>query len=294
MPLFTLAQRPLPEASRGIVLMLGGVALLTSLDGTVKALTQTYSVPQAMFFRCLLALPLLFLALRWDGGLRALRTASLENQLLRGLLAFLTGYTFFTAVDMLPLADVLAVSFVAPFLIALLAGPMLGETVSRRQWIAIAGGFVGVLIVLRPGGGPGEAIPFVPAAWALAAAVCYALASIVLRKLGRTDSASVTTIWSTAVPLVLYGITAWPGWQPVQPEHWPLMALAGALGASGLLMIGAAFRLAPAATLAPLEYSAIVWAVLIGLAFFGDVPGWPVLLGTLVIVGSGLALARGR
>jgi len=287
---FRSAAGSLRSGSRGLLLMLAGVALLTFMDGCMKALTQTYPVSQAIFFRSLLALPFLLLALCWDGGLTALRGARIGPQLVRGLFGFLTGLAFFHAVTRMPLADVLAVSFAAPFLIAALSGPLLGEAVGRRQWLAIGLGFLGVLVVLRPGGG----VPAVGAAFALSAAFTYALSMIWLRKLGRTDAASVTTIWGTVVPLALNGTLAVPGWVPVATSDLPLLALTGLLGATGTLAVGRAFRLSPAAVLAPFDYTAMVWAVLIGVAFFGDVPGWPVILGSLVIVLSGLALARRR
>lgn len=279
-----------PGRLRGQGLMVVGVAGLTVMDATVKALAAAYTVEEIAFFRCLLALPWLLVALRWSGGLAALRAASPRLQLTRGVFQALTGLAFFHALALLPLADAIAISFLAPFLIAALSGPVLQEPVSRRSWLAIGLGFLGVLVVLRPG----AVGVSTGAALALLAAVAYAGNSLFLRRIGRTDAAITTTIWGTIVPGLIYGALALGAWEWPRLADWPALAFVGGIGAVSGLMVTAAYRLAPAAVLAPLEYTALLWAVLLGRFLFGDVPTAPVILGSAIIVGSGILLTRGR
>jgi drug/metabolite transporter (DMT)-like permease len=279
----------LPAAPlRAIGLMLLGVALLSIMDAVMKVLVTYYPIPNLIVFRAGIALPILAVALRFDGGLVALRNARHGLQLLRGALVFATGWCFFAALALLPLADTLAVAFVAPVVVALLAGPLLGERADRRTWIAIALGFIGVLVIVRPEG----AVWGQGAVLALLAALFYALAMVLLRHLGRTDTAAATTLYSTAVTCLLATAIAAADWWTPGAADWPLLIAAGALGALGTLALSAAFRRAAAATLTPLEYTAMVWGVALGFVVFGDVPGTAVLIGAALITASGLVLAR--
>ena len=270
--------------------MAAGVLILTGMDACIKLLTlRGMPVTEAMFLRNLLALAPLLAALAWDGGTAGLLRARHGTQILRGIFAFVTGWCFFTALTAMPLADALALAFAAPLLIALLSGPMLAEPVAARSWWAIALGFAGVLVILRPGAGVVEPMAIL----ALLAAVAYAVNSVLLRKLGHADSATVSSIYGTAIAALLSagGLTG-AGWIVPAAGDWPLLALTGLLGASGSLAIAAAFRLAPAATLSPLEYTSLLWALGLGWVLFGDVPGPTLLLGAPLIILGGLMLAR--
>ncbi len=185
-----------PQArARSVALMVLSVFLLTLMDAAVKELTRRYPVPVIMVFRCFLAVPVLMLALPRDGGLTSLLRVRPGLQLLRGAFGFMTALCYFEALADLPLADTLAVSFSAPMFVALLSRPLLGETVSRRSWAVIVIGFIGVLVVVRPGlGGLGPG-----AAYASAAALFYALHGLTLRRLGHSDGATATTIYGSLV-----------------------------------------------------------------------------------------------
>lgn len=280
---------PVTGRAGAVALMALGVGMLTAMDATVKALTAHYSVVQIAFFRCLLALPVLLAASAWRGGRASMTTDQPGLQLLRGLLMTATGLLFFNALRHLPLADTLAISFAAPFIIAGLSLPLLGERVAAPAWAAIGVGFLGVLVVARPTGGLGTG-----ALLALAAATTYALASIALRRLGRSDSAMTTALWGTLVPGAVYTALTVFDWRAPAAAHWPALLAVGGLGAFGQLTIGAAYRRAPASLLGTVEYSAVLWGVLIGLVAFAEIPDARVLAGVALILGSGAFLLRAQ
>lgn len=274
---------------RAMLLMVLGVGLLTAMDATVKVLTERLPVPQIAFFRCLLALPVLLAALPWQGGLATFRSGQPALQLLRCVLMTATGLLFFNALRHLPLADTLAITFAAPFLIAALSWPLLGERVAASGWGAIALGFLGVLVVLRPDGGLGTG-----AVLALGAATSYALASLLLRRIGRTDRAMTSALWGTLIPGAIYtGLLALE-WRSPLATDWPLLMAVGAMGAVGTLTISAAYRQARASVLGTIEYSALIWGVLIGVAVFHEVPSHQVMGGSLLILVSGWLLLRAQ
>lgn len=275
--------------SRGIVLMLLGVLLLTIMDVVAKHLMATYSVTQTIFIRQTLALPVLFLVLLQDGGLGALRLAQHRMQLMRGVLNFATGFTFFSAISVMPIANVLAIAFTAPLVVVLLSMPMLGEPVGRAAGISILLGFLGVLIVVRPDQGVLEPM----AIMALISAVTYAVSIVMLRRLGARDTATVSAIYASGMSMLLAALFALDGsWLWPTAVDWPIFILAAMLGTFGTLAVAAAFRLAPAATLAPIDYTALIWAAGLGWVIFGDVPGASLLIGAALIILGGLVLAR--
>jgi drug/metabolite transporter (DMT)-like permease len=187
------------------------------------------------------------------------------------------------------LSTAYSIFFVAPLLITALSVPVLGEKVGPRRWTAIAVGFAGVLVVLRPAGGgmltlAGFAV--------LLAAFGYAVSAITVRVLARTDSTQAMVVWLMALMAVGAGLLAWPDWQPIRADHaWLILGL-GVAGALGQYLITEAFRLGEASLLAPLEYTAIVWGVLLDLAIWGVLPGMATWIGAGIIVSSGLYLIR--
>jgi drug/metabolite transporter (DMT)-like permease len=165
----------------------------------------------------------------------------------------------------------------------------LGEQVRRAQWVAIGVGFVGVIIVLRP-----QAQGFV---WAgtlavLGTALCYALSSVLVKIIGRTDSTQSMVFWMTGMLAIGATLLALPGWRPILREHHLLIAGVAMTGAIGQWGITEAFKHAPAASVAPLEYSGLAWVIIIDFAIWSAIPTMYTLLGAVVIIGSGLYLLR--
>jgi len=271
----------------GIALMCGAVATFSCLDSTGKYLMHTMHPLQVIWVRYTGAFLLAFLFLNpvTKPGMLVTRRPWLQV----GRSALLLGSTAlnFFALQYLQLDEALSIMFSTPFMVAILCGPLLGEWVGWRRWIAIGVGFLGVLLVARPGlGGMHPA-----ALLSLAGAVCYALYSISTRVLARSDSSETTLFYSN-----LFGAVAM---LPVVPFVWSapkswllvfLMVIIGAFGSLGHYLLIRGHRLAPASVLAPFIYTQLVWTTTLGFLVFGDVPHKWTIVGGLIVVGSGLYL----
>ena len=274
----------------GMVSMLIGVASFSLMDASLKLLTAHYPSAQVAALRGLAALPVVFIWVLYAGGVRQLLRVRWPLHLIRGVLSVFMMITFAFALKELSLAKTYALFFVAPLLIAIFSIFMLGERVHRAQWLAIAIGFAGVLIVLRPD--TGTAFGWVGTLAVLTTAVCYALSSVLVKVIGRTDSTPAMVFWMTCMLAMGATTLALPGWQPIHEEHYLLILGIAITGAIGQWGITEAFKRAPAASVAPLEYSGLAWVIMIDLAVWSVVPSWRTLAGAAVIIGSGLYLLR--
>ena len=267
----------------GIGWMLGATFLFTSLDATAKLLTGSYPVEQvvwARFFFHVLVLAV-FLGPRLAVSLR---TRRLGRQLVRSGLMLITNALFFFAVRTLPLADVVAVMFVGPLLVTALSVPLLGERVGPRRWAAVAAGFVGALIIVRPGSGVTEGVALLP----LLAALTNALYTITTRQLRDTDPVMTTLLYTGLAGAVLTTAVVPFVWVAPDLTGWLQMALVGVLGALGHLAFIRALGMSPAAALMPFSYMVLVWATGYGFVLFGDLPDAMTVLGAAIVMGSGL------
>jgi drug/metabolite transporter (DMT)-like permease len=277
------------EKLAGMAAMLTGVAAFSFMDAGLKVLTAVYPSAQVAALRGLVALPVVFLWALYSGGARQLVRVRWPLHLVRGVLSVLMMITFTYALKELSLARTYSLFFVAPMLIAVISIFLLGERVGRAQWAAIAVGFAGVLIVLKP-----DTAGF---GWAgslavLGTALCYALSSTLVKIIGRTDSTQAMVFWMTGMLAVGATLLAIPGWQPIDPRHFVVLfgiAMTGAIGQWGITY---AFKHAPAASVAPLEYSGLAWVIVIDWLGWATIPGWRTLAGAAVIIGSGVYLIR--
>lgn len=286
-----------------------GMVVITVNDSIVKALSDRYPLHEIVFVRAVVALVFSLAVLRFEGGLRALRTGRPAAHIARGLCMVLANLAFFGALASAPLADVTALFFVAPLLITLLSSPFLGEKVGIRRFSAVLVGFLGVLVMLRPGTGELE---HTPDRWILllpmAAALAYATMQILTRKLRASAPASAMAAYiqvmfitvslgffavagdgrfaegmENRTWLFLFRAWVWPTW-----EHWLLFVLLGALSGFIAYSLTQAYRLADAATLAPFEYVALPSAILLGWLVFDHLPDHWVVIGCTLIAGSGI------
>jgi drug/metabolite transporter (DMT)-like permease len=275
------------RASRltGIALMCGAVACFAMLDTTAKYLNLYMSTLQVVWARYTGAFLFPFIVSNpWTRpGLT--RTNRPALQIARSVLLLASTLCNFLALRYLQLAEAIALVFSTPFFVAALSGPVLGEWVHWRRWTAIAVGFLGVLVVTRPGAGS-----FQPAALlSLTAALCYALYSIATRVLARTDSNETTLFYSNIVgALALLPVVPFVWTTPSDPLVIALMVATGAIGSFGHYLLIAAHRLAPAAVLSPFIYTEIVLVTATGFLVFGDVPNRSTLTGAAIVVASGL------
>jgi len=280
------------EHMRGILAMLFAVALFSVMDAQLKLLAGHYGPMQVSFLRGATALPFVLLPILLRGRLARLKLVNVRLHLLRGALAVLMLGSFVYAVRESSLATTYSIFMCAPLLVAALSAPLLGERVARAQWAAIAAGLAGVLLMIAPRGGQWVSLG---ALAAVVAAATYSLAVVSLRLLSRTETPESMVFWFTALLSVGAGLLAIPGWLPLHPDHWPLFVGIGVTGALGQHFITDAFRNAPAAIVAPFEYTALLWGVALDLVVWRVLPGGVTLAGGAIVIGAGLYLmARER
>ena len=274
-----------PQRLTGIALMCGAVACFGFLDTTAKYLNLYMGTLQVVWARYTGALLFPFIVSNPWTRPGLLRTTRPALQIGRSVLLLGSTLCNFVALRYLQLDEAIAIVFSMPFFVAALSGPMLGEWVRWRRWTAIAVGFVGVVVIARPGRDT-----FQPAALlSLAAALSYALYSIVTRILARTDSNETTLFYSNLVgAMALLPVVPFVWITPTDPLVIALMVATGAMGSLGHYLLIAAHRLAPAAVLSPFIYSEIVWVIALGYLVFGDLPNRWTLVGCAIVVASGL------
>ncbi len=268
----------------GITCMLGGVALLTLSDAAAKWFTADYPVGEVVSIRALFILVFLALFAAARNGLSDLRVRSYRNHLLRGGFACASTLLFVMGLSLLPLADAIAVTFAGPLFITALAPLILLERVGWRRWLAVLIGFAGVLLMVKPSGDYVRFAVLLP----LGAALAGSLRDLVTRRISIGES-STAILFSTNAIVLLAGLVFFPaGWRLPDVADFLLMGVAGGLmGAAHYLHIEA-FRLAEAAVIAPFKYTNMVWGVLFGFVIWGHLPDRFVVVGSLVVIASGL------
>jgi drug/metabolite transporter (DMT)-like permease len=280
---------PRSSLTSAVLLMLAAVLLFALMDAGLKLLAPHYPAVQVAALRGAASIPFVLLWVLLSVGPRALLRVRWPLHLLRGVLAVGMMVAFVYAIARMPLSTAYTVFFVAPLMITALAVPMLGEHVGWRRWCAIAVGLAGVVVVLRPSGAG-------MLSWSglamLAAALCYAVSAISVRLLGRTDSTQAMVFWMLTLLAIFATALAWPEWRAVRGEHaWLLLGI-GVSGAIGQYCVTEAFRDTPASIVAPLEYTALVWALALDWLLLQTFPSPMTLLGAGIIVASGLYLLR--
>ncbi len=274
---------PVTAVRLGVALMLAGMFLFAVNDLMGKWLVATYSVGQVLMIRSLAAIVVLA-----PFFLRAGRAALLAPPLrplhaLRAALATFEVFAFYAAVRDLPLADVMTYWLAAPIYVAALSPFLLGERVGWRRWTAIAAGFVGVVVALDP-----SAQALTPAAlWSLAGSLAFGLMMVTGRMLRGAPDVTLA-FWQLSGALVVGAATAAWGWSPPSALDLGLLALLGVVATAAHMCVTRALKFADAATVTPLQYTLLVWAILLGWLAFGDVPRPAMLAGAAIIVAAGL------
>ena len=269
---------------KGPLMMAIGIALITANDAATKYLVLTHPVGQVICLRqaatLLVFIPYLTLAGRWG----ALRINSWRGQIERGLL-FIAGSIFIVwGLGELPLATAVTMLFLSPILMVVLSGPLLGEQISVQRWIAVLGGFIGVLIVMRPGGEAFQWALLLP----LIGAFINALRDVLTRKLSRTETSLAILFCSNIILMTGGALTAPFGWVAVNATAAFWFIAAGIFNGMAHFFIIEALRTGEASIVAPIRYTALLWAALLGFLVWGDVPGVWLWVGAAVIIGSSL------
>lgn len=283
------AARPiLTPAQLGILLMLLGMFLFSLNDAVGKWLVASYSVGQVLLIRSFAALVILAPFLWLFGPRRLVRLDRPGVQALRVVFSTAEVFCFYAAVRELPLADVMTYWLAAPIYVAALSPFLLGERVGALRWAAIGLGFVGVLVALSPSG---AVSPFATGT-AIVGSLCFALMVLTGRSLrGTPDTALV--FWQL-VGAGLAGLVLAPfEWVAPSGLDWGLLGLLGVVAMGAHLCVNRALKLADAAMVAPLQYTLLPWAILLGWLFFADRPSLLMLVGGAVIIGAGMLLLIG-
>ncbi len=268
----------------GVLVMLGGAAVLCVTDAAGKWALQGAPLMEMNFFRGVVAVAILVPLLWRSEGAAGWRTRRPWPHVGRSVLLVAVNYGWFLALEVMHLADAAAIAMCAPLFMTLLSVPLLKEHVGWRRMIAVGIGFSGMLLIVQPGTDVFRWISLLP----IFAAFGYALYMVTNRVLSGTESMTTLTLFPQLAILAVSAATLPFLW--VTPT-WPILAamlLAGAAAGLGHLALTIAFRYAPASLLAPLDYTALVWATFYGWALFGVLPGPLVVTGMALIVGSGL------
>lgn len=278
--------------TKGALIALLAFAIFSTHDIIVKSLGAIYSPIQIVFFSVLFGFPWVTLMLIRDTSSGNLRPKHPWWMALRTMATMATAISAFYAFTVLPLAQVYAILFAAPLLITILSIPILGERVRLRRWIAVLVGLGGVLVVLRPGAEPLTLGHLA----ALIAAIGGALASIIVRKIGKDERSVALLIFPMMTNFVVMGAVLPFVYVPMEPMHMGGVAVMSimALIASALVIEG--YKAGEAVIVAPMQYSQIIWASLFGFTIFGEQMDAMTLLGAVIIIGSGIyiVLREGR
>lgn len=259
--------------------------VFTVMDGLSKALTVQGLSPELIAaVRYLLVMIILAPAVVRAWPDRPLRTQRPGLHVLRGVLLIASATLFIYAIRVLPLETATAIGFVSPLFVTALSILFLGETVGLRRWAAIAVGFAGVILILRPGTDVFSAAMLLP----MLSSLCWAGGLIITRAMRGKERAFTVLLWSTGSGFIVVAPFGFIGWQPPDAWQWVLLVLVALCHVAGQYLTIRAFMLASASLLAPFSYTTIVWATLIGLFAFDSYPDLPTVGGTCVLAAAGI------
>ena len=274
-----------PRTLRGMLMIMTAVAMLAVMDWIAKYLTRFYPVITVVWARYLFHTVLVVLALGPRLRLDLVRTSRPGAQFLRGLLLAVASLLFVAALKYLPLAESTAIAFLAPLLLTVMAVVWLKEKVELARWVAVLCGFVGVLIIIRPGSGIFTWASLLP----LGTAVFFASYQVLTRRLAGVESPYTSIFYSGLVGTVLLAIPFPYTWSmPQSAMHLGLFALVGVLGVVGHLIMIKAYEFAPASRLAPFSFTQLIWVALIGYLAFDSFPDFWSLVGMVILMASGI------
>ena len=299
----TVVDRPLV----GVAFNLTALSVFVVQDVIMKLLSDRYPVWQFGVLRSVVAVSAIAMVLVLSGHIHAFRPRRVGLIVVRGLLTF-CGYTcYYLAIAAMPLADAVSIMFSAPLIVTALSVPLLGERVGPRRWSAVIVGFIGVLLMVRPGFQTVQPATFL----AVAGAVTYAFGVIITRRIGAVNSGATLAMYQ----LLVFGLASGAGsvillllgpqaavdpsyafltlpWVVPSWFHLGLMVLTGLVSAVGHYCLAQAYRLAPPSLVGVFEYTYFVWVVIVGYVIWGDVPSTTTLVGVAIVIGSGVYVLR--
>ena len=270
-----------------------GEGVLTLMDSLVKTQTGRYALIQVVFLRFLMG-ALVATAVVAVVRPRVPTVDALRFHALRACLSIFTASTFFYGLSKLPIAEAMALGFMSPLFMVLFGVLLLKERFDAKIALALAAGIAGMIVIVSGqfSGAGYTADTLQGAAAVVASAVAYALVVIMLRARATVDPIPVIVFLQSMIPAILLAIPAWFVWTPPAGADIATFGIVGALAIAGHTLIANAFARAEAARLAPIHYSILLWGILYGYLFFGDVPGLSTLAGALLIAVATLLAQR--
>lgn len=284
--MFSRSTDEAPSPLVGIALACIGYSLFAIQDAVVKWLVADYAVPQILFIRSVMIVGFSAFFIHRNRHPSILKSSHRSSVLLRAVLMLGAWLAYYSAARHLGLAEITTMYFSAPVITVVLSIFILRENVGPIRWLACIGGFIGVVLAANPA----EAPSLIPAGMVFFAGFCWAWSTILVRLVSRTES-TVNQMLATGVLFVIVCGAALPFvWKTPDAFGWVLMIGLGCISAAGQYILYEGFRYAPASTLAPIEYSGLIWAFLYGYLIWAEIPTLNVVAGALLIVGSSLVL----
>ncbi|WP_299400313.1 DMT family transporter [Pelagibius sp.] len=269
----------------GIACAVIGLFGMAVMDACAKFLGAGYAISQIILARNAIGLlTILAFVLVAGGGLASLRPKRPSLLIARSAANLGAAFLFFTGLRYLPLADAFAIAFAAPLFITALSVPVLGEHVGMRRWAAVVFGFIGVLVVVQPGTATFRVEALLP----LGAALSYAIAMLIGRKQTKYLTTSAILFWPSLIAVGVTSMMMPVQWQTPGLADFGLFVFMGVIGTAGMMLITQGYRFAPAAVIAPFDYSVLLWGVIFGWVIWRDVPGPNVWIGSAILIASGL------
>jgi len=272
----------------GIGLMTIMTVCFSSLDASAKYASHELPLWMVMWGRYLFHFIFITIFFFRGAPRDIIFTKNLKLQILRSVLIFCAGVTFWSGLMFLPLADCTVIAFISPLLVTILSVFLLGEKFGFHRWGCVIIGLLGVIFVIRPGMGIVHWAVVLP----LISALFYSALLIITRILGQREDALTTLFYTSIGGLVLSSIMVLFFWKAPSPIQWLILIWLGLLGAVGHFFMIKAFEKAPASLLAPFNYTSLIWATLLGFFLFGDLPDAWTIFGAIIIISSGLYLVK--
>lgn len=281
------------DIRRGALMMLGATALFTIMSAMIKGVSDEIHFIETMFFRSAFALPVVFAIALRSRDWKVLRTKRLPGHLLRAFTGTMAQGCSFFALTVLPLAEQTALTYTTPLFVTILSIPLLGEVVRIHRWSAVIVGFIGILVIALgqgafAGGGTMDRMMMIGMGVAVVQGMFSAVTTLLVRNLSSTESSSTIVMWQSLL-MTAFTLVALPFvW--TTPSFTALMLLIGVglIGGVAQVMLTEAYASAQVSALGPYSYTSILWSVALGWMIWGHAPSWATVLGSVLIVASGL------
>jgi drug/metabolite transporter (DMT)-like permease len=282
----SVSTRPDQSRALGIALRIGATTCFAFMAAMIKLGYEAgVSTPELAFYRFAFGLPPLLIWIAWSGNFGAWRTSRPTAHVWRGVIGLATMVAAFSSLAYLPLAESTTIGFAAPLFAVMLSALVLREKVGRHRWSAVAIGFLGVVLVMRP---DASDLPAIGLALAVLAAFGVGVVTITIRQIGLTEHPQTTVLWFSLFAMAAMGLLLPFHARLHEPSTWAILAALGAFGGLGQIFLTTSLRYAPVSVVVPFDYTQLLWAVLLGALIFGNAPPGSTWLGAAVIVASGL------